>query len=82
MPIGSATLCDNHPPLLLGDRLAARIAALPTSRLRRLAVDFAVERRFRRVDRIEAAALLRAVAARHTDLPRSLHRLRTLGLVR
>ncbi|HEX7036512.1 MAG TPA: class I SAM-dependent methyltransferase [Pseudomonadales bacterium] len=63
VPIGSATLCDNHPPLLLGDRLAARIAALPSSRLRRLAVDFAVERRFRRdlfmhaADRSHAAAV-------------------------
>ncbi|RDV00296.1 class I SAM-dependent methyltransferase [Trinickia dinghuensis] len=45
---GSATLADNHPTLLLDRQAAEAIAALPNARLRHLAEDFAVNRRFRR----------------------------------
>ncbi|WP_116135446.1 class I SAM-dependent methyltransferase [Trinickia diaoshuihuensis] len=45
---GSATLADNHPALLLDRQAAEAIAALPNTRLRHLAEDFAVNRRFRR----------------------------------
>jgi len=46
--VGSATLSDNHPPLLLADDVISMIARLPTSRQRRLAEDFATNRYFRR----------------------------------
>src|SRR5262249_17879714 len=46
--VGSATLAENHPALLLDAESAKAIAALPTERLRRLATDFAVNQRFRR----------------------------------
>jgi hypothetical protein len=46
--LGSATLPDNHPMLIVDERAAAAIAALPTQRQRHLAMDFAVNRRFRR----------------------------------
>lgn len=45
---GSATLADNHPALLMDRQAAEAIAALPNARLRHLAEDFAVNRRFRR----------------------------------
>ncbi len=45
---GSATLHDNHEALLVDDATAAEIAALATPRLRSLALDFAVNRSFRR----------------------------------
>jgi SAM-dependent methyltransferase len=45
---GSATLADNHPTLLMDRQAAEAIAALPNGRLRHLAEDFAVNRRFRR----------------------------------
>jgi len=46
--VGSATLPDNHPMLIVDEGTAAAIAALPTQRQRHLAMDFAVNRRFRR----------------------------------
>jgi len=46
--VGSATLAENHPMLLMDDRTAASIAALPTERQRRLATDCATNQRFRR----------------------------------
>ncbi len=46
--VGSATLADNHPTLLMDRQAAEAIAALPDARLRHLAEDFAVNRRFRR----------------------------------
>lgn len=46
--LGSATLPDNHPMLIVDEHAAAAIAALPTRRQRHLAMDFAVNRRFRR----------------------------------
>ena len=46
--LGSATLPDNHPMLIVDERAAAAIAALSTQRQRHLAMDFAVNRRFRR----------------------------------
>lgn len=45
---GSATLADNHPALLMDRQAAETIAAMPNARLRHLAEDFAVNRRFRR----------------------------------
>ncbi|RKP47525.1 class I SAM-dependent methyltransferase [Trinickia fusca] len=46
--VGSATLADNHAPLTMDKQAAESIAALPNARLRHLAADFAVNRRFRR----------------------------------
>lgn len=46
--LGSATLADNHPMLLIDKRAADSIAKLPTARLQQLALDFAVNQRFRR----------------------------------
>jgi SAM-dependent methyltransferase len=46
--LGSATLADNHSMLVVDEHAAAAIAALPTQRQRHLAMDFAVNRRFRR----------------------------------
>lgn len=46
--VGSATLADNHPALVIDDEAARAIARLPTERQRQLASDFAAHRRFRR----------------------------------
>lgn len=46
--IGSATLAENHPSLVLDAKSAAAIAALATDRQQQLAVDFATNQRFRR----------------------------------
>ncbi len=46
--LGSATLADNHPALLMAPPSVDTIAALPTARQRQLATDFTVHRRFRR----------------------------------
>ena len=46
--LGSATLVDNYPDLVVSGQAAAAIAELRTERQRQLAVDFAVNRRFRR----------------------------------
>jgi len=46
--LGSATLVDNHPALVMDAAAAEAVAALPTERQRRLAADFAVNQRFRR----------------------------------
>jgi SAM-dependent methyltransferase len=45
---GSATLPDNHAALVLDAGAAQAIAALPDRRVQQLALDFAVNRRFRR----------------------------------
>jgi len=45
---GSATLVDNHPILLVSPKQADAINTLPTPRLRHLAMDFALNRSFRR----------------------------------
>ncbi len=45
---GSATLTDNHEMLLIDNDQAKAIAGLATPRLRQLAMDFAVNRSFRR----------------------------------
>jgi SAM-dependent methyltransferase len=47
-PAGSATLADNHLPLVVDAKAAAMISGLPTSRQQQLAVDFATNQRFRR----------------------------------
>jgi hypothetical protein len=46
--VGSATLADNHPPLVLDAESAKAIAALETERQRQVATDFATNQRFRR----------------------------------
>ena len=46
--LGSATLADNHEPLLVDEGTARAVASLATPRQRQLAMDFAVNRRFRR----------------------------------
>lgn len=46
--VGSATLVDNHETLVVNDTAAQTVAKLQTSRQRQLAIDFAVNRRFRR----------------------------------
>jgi SAM-dependent methyltransferase len=45
--VGSATLPDNHPVLLMDERAAQACDAVP-ARLRELSLDFATNRRFRR----------------------------------
>ena len=45
---GSATLVDNHDPLVVHDAAAEAVRRLPTPRQRQLAMDFATNRRFRR----------------------------------
>lgn len=81
--VGSATLAENHPMLQMDERTANAVAALSTERQRRLAVDYATNRRFRRdvfvrgssartaqdVSQQLAAALLGCVRA--SDLARS-----------
>lgn len=66
---GSATLADNHPMLLIDRQAADAIAALPNARLRHLAEDFAVNRRFRRdvFVRGARASTAPAEALRHLD---------------
>jgi SAM-dependent methyltransferase len=46
--VGSATLADNHETLLVSEATAATINKLAQARQRQLALDFAVDRRFRR----------------------------------
>lgn len=46
--VGSATLVDNHRALLVDSRTAQILDELPTERQRQLAMDFGVNRRFRR----------------------------------
>ena len=46
--VGSGTLADNHPVLIVDERVANACAALPSARLQELAFDFATNRRFRR----------------------------------
>ena len=46
--VGSATLAMNHLPLIVDAKAAEVIALLPTLRQRQLAIDFAINQRFRR----------------------------------
>jgi SAM-dependent methyltransferase len=46
--LGSATLADNHPMLVIGDAAASAMKALATPGQQHLAIDFATNRRFRR----------------------------------
>jgi SAM-dependent methyltransferase len=46
--VGSATLAENHPMLLIDKQAADAITRLPSARLRQLALDFAANQRFRR----------------------------------
>jgi len=46
--VGSATLAENHPALVLDAESAQAVAAHATDRQRQLAADFAANRRFRR----------------------------------
>src|SRR6185312_11375251 len=46
--LGSATLTDNHPQLLIDEATLRTLAHLRTAPQRRLALDFATQQRFRR----------------------------------
>jgi SAM-dependent methyltransferase len=46
--VGSATLADNHPVLMLDGPAVRAVARLTTARQQQLAIDFAVNQRFRR----------------------------------
>jgi hypothetical protein len=46
--IGSATLADNHPTLLVEESATDALRSLPSPRQQHLALDFATNRRFRR----------------------------------
>lgn len=46
--VGSATLADNHAPLLVDASTLDRIGQLPEERQRRIALDFATNQQFRR----------------------------------
>jgi SAM-dependent methyltransferase len=46
--VGSATLADNHPLLLVDETTLQGIGQLPTERQRRIALDFATQQHFRR----------------------------------
>jgi SAM-dependent methyltransferase len=46
--LGSATLADNHPALVVDELAAEAVAKLATGRQRQLATDFAANQRFRR----------------------------------
>lgn len=46
--LGSATLVDNHPALVVDELAAEAVAQLATGRQRQLATDFAANQRFRR----------------------------------
>ena len=59
--IGSATLADNHEPLLIDEAVAELLRRLPALRQRDLALDFAVNRRFRRDVFVRGAAETDAV---------------------
>jgi predicted O-methyltransferase YrrM len=66
--LGSATLPENHPTLAIGTLAAAEIAKLPTERQRQLAVDFAMNQRFRRDVFVRGRANLgQAEISRHLD---------------
>ncbi len=66
--VGSATLPDNHPLLVVDEPTAQAIAALPSSRQQQLAMDFAADRRFRRdVFVRDEAPLSREEARRQLD---------------
>jgi SAM-dependent methyltransferase len=59
--VGSATLADNHQPLIVPEQSAEAVSKLRTSRQRQLAIDFAVNRRFRR------DIFVRSGTSAHTD---------------
>ena len=66
--LGSATLPENHPTLAIGTLAAAEITKLPTERQRQLAVDFAMNQRFRRDVFVHGRpALNQAEISRHVD---------------
>lgn len=54
--IGSATLADNHLSLIADERMRDALGRLPSARQRELALDFAVNRRFRRDVFVRGAA--------------------------
>jgi SAM-dependent methyltransferase len=64
--LGSATLPDNHPPLLIDEPTQNAIAALRSPTAQQLAFDFAVNRRFRR-DLFVRATPRAAIVERHLD---------------
>jgi predicted O-methyltransferase YrrM len=79
--VGSATLADNYQALLADDGAAAAAAKLATQRQRQLAIDFAVDRRFRRdvfvraqapLDAAEIAAVFRNAVIGCLDSPQRI----------
>jgi SAM-dependent methyltransferase len=46
--VGSATLANNHLPLMIDGQAAEAISSLPSRRQQQLAIDFAINQRFRR----------------------------------
>jgi hypothetical protein len=63
---GSATLADNHPVLMLDAPAVRAVASLATARQQQLAIDFAVNQRFRR-DVFVSATAPQEDHARHLD---------------
>ncbi|MBV9419588.1 MAG: methyltransferase regulatory domain-containing protein, partial [Alphaproteobacteria bacterium] len=76
--VASATLRDNHEALLVDEATAGAIAALATPRLRQLAMDFAVNRSFRRDVFVKGAsgeanpALRDLAMASYGEIPESI----------
>jgi SAM-dependent methyltransferase len=63
---GSATLAENHPVLMLDAPAVRAVAALASARQQQLAIDFAVNQRFRR-DVFVSATAPQEDHARHLD---------------
>jgi hypothetical protein len=66
--LGSATLVDNHPTLVVDALASEAVARLATPRLRQLAIDFAANQRFRRDVFVRSGAPVEA-----PDMSRRLH---------
>jgi SAM-dependent methyltransferase len=64
--VGSATLADNHPVLMLDAPAVRAVASLSTARQQQLAIDFAVNQRFRR-DVFVSRTAPQESHARHLD---------------
>lgn len=74
--VGSATLVDNHPELIINATVAKTIAALDTTRQQQLATDFAVNRQFRRDVFVRAGCNASPIGVAEIDVTESLRRIR------
>ncbi len=72
---GSATLVDNHDPLVVHDAAADAVRRLASPRQRQLAMDFAANRRFRR------DVFVHAPEVRHDPMASSLAEQTVIGVV-